>query len=65
MTHRTQESSLLLMTIFIIEDANKQPDEEIHWARSRRVPMQELLVPGSQGAPPSRYLSMFTNQGHF
>lgn len=61
MAHRTQQSSLLTIIIFIedmINDTNEQPGEEVHWAKSRRVRSTEASVPWNKGVPP--FLHVFT-----
>lgn len=47
---------------FIIKDANEQPDEEGHRARSRRVLSAGASVPpGVWGTPPYWYIDASTN----
>ena len=45
----------------MIKGTNKQPDEEMHKASSKRAPSKRVSVPVEVGASPSQFRDVLTN----
>lgn len=64
MVHRTQECfthGYWFIIKDIVKDIDEKPSEEVHRARSERVPSTGASVPWIVGTPPSQHVDVLTN----